>query len=143
MAVKKCKNHLRLNECLHERGYRWKCIAIESKLVELFETTDKLQWNEEHMNEVAKLVSPYVFQLEINQLKGIEDAYLEKNRYNKMYRIFNYPAKDCHHVNIGAALGGLCNLQSLKLRFGIEDLGFRYHVRHFDMSYKDIESLAR
>lgn len=95
------------------------------------------------MNAIARAASPYVFDLEVKQLWPIADIHLEKNRYNPLYKIFNYPPKDCHHGNFGAALGQLTNLVSLQLRFGIEKLEFGYHQRYFDMSFEDIESLAK
>lgn len=143
MARKKCKNSIRLTECLRLRYFSWKCLAIESKLVEIFENTKKVQWDDEKMDAIACAVSPYVFQLEINQLLAIDDMYLEKNRYNPLYKIFNYPPKDCHHGNFGSAVGQLANLVSLKLRFGIAKIEFQYHERYFEMSYDDIDSLSK
>lgn len=143
VALKKCKNCVRLSEALRLKYYIWKNIAIESKLVELFETTTKTSWDDETINAIAKACSPYVTRLEVGQLQAVDDMFLEKNRYNHMYKIFNYPPKDCHHGNFGAAVGELTNLVSLTLQFAHEKLVYKYHKRYFEMSYVDIESLAK
>lgn len=88
-------------------------------------------------------MNPYVYHLNIEQLLGVSPALVEKNQFNPLYKIFNYPPKDCHHGNLGAALAHLENLQSLTLRFGVKNLQYKYQLRLFEMSYQDIENLAR
>lgn len=88
-------------------------------------------------------VSPYVFQLHIEQLIGMSPNMLERNPYNPQYKIFNYPPKDCHHGNLGAALSHLTNLRSLTIQFGMKNMKYNYELRMFEMSYTDIENLAR
>lgn len=143
MALAKCRNPLRLTQSHLQPNFRWKQLAIESKLTDIFEYTDKLHWKDVKINAICRAVSPHVQQLEINQLKTIEDVHLERNRYNRQYRIFKYPPKDCHHGNIGAAIGELTNLTELRLSFGIKNLHTNYNQRFFEMSYEDIESLAK
>lgn len=84
-----------------------------------------------------------MFRLNIGQLIGVNENLVEKNQYNPLYKIFNYPPKDCHHGNLGAALSHLTNLQSLTLQFGMKNLQYKYELRLFEVSFKDIENLAR
>lgn len=143
VALAKCRNPLRLTQSQLQPNFRWKRLAIESKLMDIFDFTDRVQWKDEKINDICQAVSPYVLQLDINQLQAIEDVHLERNRYNRQYRIFNYPPKDCHHGNFGAAIGQLANLRSLRISFGIKYLHSKYHQRYFEMSYEDIEALAK
>lgn len=40
-------------------------------------------------------------------------------------------------------MGELDNLQELRIEFGIKDLKYNYHRRHFEFSYQDLENLCR
>lgn len=122
--------------------YDWKRLAITSKLIELIENTPQMEWKEEKMNATFAAAAPYVTELEVGQLLSIDPVFLETNAYDKSYQIFNIPPKDCHHGNLGAAVGELFNLTRLQITFGLREMGFQYEKRHLDMSYRDIQRLS-
>lgn len=142
MAEKKCKNRYLFTKSCYDPSFNWKTLGIECKLTELFENTEPEEWNDEQFIKITTLVAPYVFHLDIRRLIPINAAFVEKNKYNPLYKICNYPAKDCHHANLGLALVQLVNLKSLSLQYGVECMKYKFDRRCFEISYQDIEWLA-
>lgn len=88
-------------------------------------------------------LSPFITQLNINQLQSRSQLLLDKNQcVNAEYQIRNYPIDECDHGDL-SFLSELQNLQELSIEFGIRNLAFKYHKRHFDFSYKDIDILSK
>lgn len=142
MVLAKCKNKRMLEEMLKDGNVQWKNRGIECKFTEILENTPPEAWDLPKFLKLAKLVSPYVYQLDVRQLQPIPQVFVEKNRYNRLYKICNYPPMDCNHGNLGATIAELENLTVLSLQFGVERLNCNYHQRIFDISYRDIQQLA-
>lgn len=131
-----------IEEMIKDVNVQWKNRGIECKFTEVLENTAPGNWKLPEFTKLAKAVSPYVYQLDIRQIQPIPKFLVEKNRYNHLYKICNYPPMDCHHGNLGATIAELQNLTVLSLQFGVERLNSYYHQRIFEVSYCDIQQLA-
>lgn len=138
----KCKNKHMIEEMIKDVNVQWKNRGVECKFTEVLENTAPEAWDLPKFINLAKNVSSYVYQLDIRQLQPIPQVFVEKNRYNRLYKICNYPPMDCHHGNLGATIAELENLTVLSLQFGVERLNCNYHQRIFEVSYRDIQQLA-
>lgn len=73
----------------------------------------------------------------------IKDELVKKSIYNSRYVYRNYPSEICHHARLGVVLNELTNLTSLSLEYGLRKCQYNYKKRFFEISYDDIEDLAR
>lgn len=88
-------------------------------------------------------VCKYITNLNIKQMIPIKDELVKKSIYNSRYVYRNYPSEICHHARLGVVLNELTNLTSLSLEYGLRKCQYNYKKRFFEISYDDIEDLAR
>lgn len=68
---------------------------------------------------------------------------VKKSKYNSRYAYRNYASELCHHLKLGTVLKELTNLTSLSLEYGLRRCQYTYKKRFFEISYEDIEDLAK
>lgn len=116
----------------------WKKKGIETKLVELIESTEPGDWNYDEFFSLAKNVSPFVEELDIKSLKPLKK--FEHNYPDE--HMENVPAEVCHHGSLGF-IENLKNLHTISIRFVSPSVGREYRKEKFEHSYEDIEHLSR
>lgn len=88
-------------------------------------------------------MSKYISNLNIKQMIPLKEALVKKSIYNPRYVYRNYTSEICHHLKLGVVLKELTNLTSLSLEYGLQKCQYSYKKRFFEISYEDIEDLAR
>lgn len=88
-------------------------------------------------------VKPYIKRLSIHQLIPMPEKSIEHNAYNKNYKLYHIPVRDCHHIPLDFIFQRLYNLTSLDLCVGIRNVQRAYDQRFFDFSYDDVFRLSR
>mgnify|MGYP004598543223 CR=1 FL=1 len=83
--------------------------------------------------------------IELSPDESEEEAKITDKRniieYYRKLKKYNYPANDCHHINLDF-IGVFENLKSFHIEFAGEGAGTPYHPRHFNFSHDDIKHLA-
>ncbi|XP_034830801.1 dynein regulatory complex subunit 5-like isoform X2 [Maniola hyperantus] len=122
----------------------WKGKFLSACLQDYLENVKPDVFIEEDAVELAKLVSPYIYELGLKQLQMIrqpappipyEDSVEDTCEFSvpKLY----------DHVPLEPVLARLYNLQEISLIFGVNNLEDRYLTRYFEFSLGDCESLCR
>ncbi|XP_023944635.2 uncharacterized protein LOC112050576 [Bicyclus anynana] len=121
----------------------WKGKFLSACLQDYLENVKPEMFLEDEAVELAKLVSPYIFELSLNQMKMIrqptpsipfDDAVQDTCEFSvpKLY----------DHMPFESVISRLHNLQEISLVFGVNNLEDNYLTRYFELSLKDCESLC-
>ncbi|CAH0727438.1 unnamed protein product, partial [Brenthis ino] len=122
----------------------WKGKFLSACLQDYLENVNPDVFIEDDAVELAKLVSPYIFELGLRQLQMVrqptppvpcENA-VEDNCQFSVPKVFD-------HIPLEPVLAKLFNLQEISLIFGISELQDSYMTRYFEFSLADCESLCR
>lgn len=73
----------------------------------------------------------------------LKETAVKKSKYNPRYVYRNYASEICHHLALGSILKELKNLTSLSLEYGLRRCQYTYKKRFFEISYEDIEGVAK
>ncbi|XP_068626983.1 uncharacterized protein [Battus philenor] len=122
----------------------WKGKYLSACLQDYLENVKPDIFLEDEAVELASLVSPYIFQLGLNQLQIIRQPTPPIPDENAIEDtcVFSVP-KLYDHIPLEPVLRKLYNLQEISLVFGLNNLGSDYLPRYFEFSIKDCESLCR
>lgn len=93
--------------------------------------------------QITIKVSSYITNLNIKQMAPLKEVSVKKSKYNPRYVYRNYASENCHHIKLGLVLKELINLTSLSLEYGLKKCQYNYKKRYFEISYEDIEDLAK
>ncbi|CAK1540146.1 unnamed protein product [Leptosia nina] len=121
----------------------WKGKFLSACLQDYLENIKPDIFIEDDAVELASLVSPYIYELSLNQLQMIRqpkpplpsDAVEDTCEYSV--------AKLYDHIPLEPILMKLYNLQEISLVFGVNNLAEEYKPRYFEFSLTDCESLCR
>lgn len=73
----------------------------------------------------------------------LKEVLVKKSKYNPRYVYRNYTSEICHHLRLGVVLKELTNLTNISLEYGVRKCQYTYKMRYFEISYEDIEDLAK
>lgn len=73
----------------------------------------------------------------------LKEQSVKKSEYNSRYVYRNYASEICHHLKLGLVLKELINLTTLSLEYGLQKCQYNYKKRFFEISYEDVEDLAK
>ncbi|XP_047529880.1 dynein regulatory complex subunit 5 [Vanessa atalanta] len=122
----------------------WKGKFLSACLQDYLENVKPDIFIEEDAIELAKLVSPYIFELGLNQLQMVRQPtppVLSEDAVEDAC-IYSVP-KVYDHIPLEPVLVRLFNLNEISLIFGINNLQDGYLMRYFEFSLADCESLCR
>ncbi|KAL4716953.1 hypothetical protein ACJJTC_012764 [Scirpophaga incertulas] len=122
----------------------WKGKYLSTCLQEYLEKVNPDVFVEEDAVELSKLVSPFIYELGLNQLQIVRqptppvayDDVVEDTCPYSVTKVFD-------HIPLEPVLVKLFNLQEISIVFGINNLQDNYHTRFFEFSMADCESLCR
>ncbi len=169
MAEIDCTDKIALLNAQKSKRIYWKAFGVECRFTKLLETTSPNDFSEERFIRLAKLViyiqqhfsqrrlywensqkkkfflqvCKYINNLNIKQMIPLKEELVKKSIYNPRYVYRNYPSEVCHHLKLGVVLKELTNLTSLSLEYGLSKCQYTYEKRLFEISYDDIEDLAK
>ncbi|KNC25601.1 hypothetical protein FF38_05795 [Lucilia cuprina] len=93
----------------------------------------------------SKKIPDNVFEIELSESSDDgEDRIIDKRNKAlllKHIKKYNYPAKDCHHIDLGF-VQYFTNLQIFVIEFWGPLQNRNYHIRHRNFSFDDIKRLA-
>lgn len=160
-----CTDKLALMDAKKSKKIYWKAFGVECRFAKLLENTSPSDFIEEKFIALAKLVSfvDYIFEknvdnfnahildqvsryitnLNLKQMTPLKEALIKKSKYNPRYVYRNYASENCHHLKLGVVLKELTNLTSISLEYGRRKCQYSYEKRYFEISYEDIEDLAK
>ncbi|RVE48149.1 hypothetical protein evm_007209 [Chilo suppressalis] len=122
----------------------WKGKFLSACLQDYLENVNCDVFIEEDAVELAQLVSPYIYELGLNQLQMARQP-TPPVPYEDIVEdtcVFSVP-KVYDHIPLEPVLAKLYNLQEISLVFGLNDLQDNYQTRFFEFSMADCESLCR
>ncbi|CAH4031272.1 dynein regulatory complex subunit 5 [Pieris brassicae] len=121
----------------------WKGKYLSACLQDYLENIKPDIFIEEDAVVLASLVSPYIYELSLNQLQMIRQPKpalpseeVEDTCEFSVSKIYD-------HIPLEPVLMKLYNLQEISLVFGINNLAEEYLTRYFEFSLADCESLCR
>ncbi|XP_073957248.1 uncharacterized protein isoform X2 [Choristoneura fumiferana] len=122
----------------------WKGKFLSACLQDYLENVNPDVFIEEDAVELATLVSPYIYELGLNQLQIVRqplppvlnDYVVEDTCPFSVTKVFD-------HIPLEPVLVRLYNLQEISLVFGINNVQDGYLTRYFEFSIADCESLCR
>ncbi|XP_050666692.1 dynein regulatory complex subunit 5 isoform X2 [Leptidea sinapis] len=122
----------------------WKGKFLSACLQDYLENVNPDIYIEKDAVELAVLVSPYIYQLSLNQLQIVRQPTPPVPFEDKIEDtcVFSVP-KLYDHLPLEAPLAKLYNLQEISLVFGINNVEDGYLPRYFEFSIADCESLCR
>lgn len=122
----------------------WKGKFLSACLQDYLENVKPDIFIEEEAIELAYLVSPFIFELKLNQMMIVHQP-KPPVPYEDVVEdtcVFSVP-KVYDHIPLEPVLRRLYNLQEITLIFGLSDLQEKYDTRYFEFSMGDCESLCR
>lgn len=156
-----CTDKVALMNAKKSKETYWKAFGVECRFTKLLESTSPSDFLEEKFVPLAKLVSirktikkhyedifhvqvhGYITNLNIKQMTPLKEDLVKKSIYNPRYVYRNHPSEICHHLKLGIVLKELTNLTSLSLEYGLRKCEYTYQKRFFEISYDDVEDLAK
>ncbi|XP_013135351.1 PREDICTED: T-complex-associated testis-expressed protein 1-like isoform X1 [Papilio polytes] len=122
----------------------WKGKYLSTCLQEYLENAKPDLFLEDEATELASLVSPYIYQLGLNQLQIIRQPTPPVPDPNTVEDNCEFSVPKLYdHIPLEPVLRKLYNLQEISLVFGLNNLGDEYLPRYFEFSIQDCESLCR
>ncbi|KPJ08694.1 T-complex-associated testis-expressed protein 1 [Papilio machaon] len=122
----------------------WKGKYLSTCLQEYLENAKPDLFLEDEAVELASLVSPYIYQLGLNQLQIIRQPKPPVPDPNTVEDNCEFSVPKLYdHIPLEPVLRKLYNLQEISLVFGLNNLGDEYMPRYFEFSIRDCESLCR
>ncbi|XP_055846809.1 uncharacterized protein LOC129912541 [Episyrphus balteatus] len=163
-----CTDKMLIKAKSKQKDVSWKNLSLSIKYADLIENTPFELWIPEEMENITKIVSPFVTELKINQLQAMRDTSFEKKHQEVSSKFsrstisaseeeikdsvsvtnetseskYEFPFQDCHHVDL-SVLRTLVHLNSLTIEILPPKLSCNYHTRYFNFSYLDMQNLAR
>ncbi|CAG9581493.1 unnamed protein product [Danaus chrysippus] len=122
----------------------WKGKFLSACLQDYLENVNPDVFIEEDAVILARLVSPYIFELSLNQLQMVRQP-TPSIPYEHLVEDtceFSVP-KVYDHIPLEPVLCRLYNLKEISLIFGINNLEDNYLTRYFEFSIADCESMCR
>ncbi|XP_028178253.1 dynein regulatory complex subunit 5 [Ostrinia nubilalis] len=122
----------------------WKGKFLSACLQDYLENVNPDVFIEEDAIELSKLVSPYIYELSLNQLQMVRQPTppVHNDEVVEDTCAFSVP-KVYDHIPLEPVLMRLYNLQEISLVFGLSNLADKYQTRFFEFSMADCESLCR
>ncbi|KOB76803.1 T-complex-associated testis-expressed protein 1 [Operophtera brumata] len=122
----------------------WKGKFLSAVLQDYLEYANPDVFIEEDAVELASLVSPYIYELGLNQLQIARqplppipnDTTVEDTCPFSVIKVFD-------HIPLEPVLMKLYNLEEISLVFGLNGINEKYLTRYFEFSMGDCESLCR
>ncbi|XP_004930096.1 dynein regulatory complex subunit 5 [Bombyx mori] len=122
----------------------WKGKFLSACLQDYLENVNPDVFIEEDAVELATLVSPYIYELGLNQLRMVRQPTPPVPFGNIVEDTCPYSVpKLFDHVPLEPVLVKLYNLQEISLVFGLNNIEDDYLPRYFEFSMGDCESLCR
>lgn len=114
----------------------WKSLFLERHMQDLVEQAQPQYADEENMEDMTTLLSPYVHTLEITQLQAWKPPLTwSKEDYPEVYPI--------DHINFEPILKRLGNIEELDIIYGVRDVKEDFEFRQFKLSKIDCRNLGR
>ncbi|CAB3240904.1 unnamed protein product [Arctia plantaginis] len=122
----------------------WKGKFLSAKLQDYLENVNPDVFGEDEAVELSSLVSPYIYELSLNQLQMARQPTppVPHPRLVEDTCEFSVP-KVYDHIPLEPVLAKLYNLEEISLVFGINNLQDKYQPRYFEFTIADCESLCR
>lgn len=114
----------------------WKSLFLERHMQDLVESAQPQYADEDNMEDITTLLSPYIFTLEITQLQAWKPPLTwSKEDVPEVYPI--------DHINFEPILKRLENIKELDIIYGMKDASEIFEFRLFQISKDDCRNLGR
>ncbi|CAG4978164.1 unnamed protein product [Parnassius apollo] len=122
----------------------WKGKFLSTCLQDYLENANPDLFIEDEAVELAALVSPYIYELGLKQLRMVRQPTPPVPDENSIADTCVYSVPKLYdHIPLEPVLKKLYNLQEISLVFGVSNLEDGYLPRYFEFSINDCESLCK